>query len=189
MDGIFTLPYSEYRVAETLVKLFPKKEGFALFVPTSRQEKGIDLLLFNRAKGKTVTIQVKSSRAYQHDSTKSKNKYGIWLNNFITQCEKGEADFYIIYGLYPVYNEKNINAKECWKEILLCYSQKEMLATLNRVRLAKTPEEKDRFFGYEFDSDKKVFSGRGFGPEREDVSRYLLQAKIPAIKKALGLKE
>jgi len=48
MDGIFTLPYSEVYVAETLNHLFRPKEGYGVFIPSSRQQKGIDLLLYNQ---------------------------------------------------------------------------------------------------------------------------------------------
>ena len=82
MEGVFTLPYSEYRVANSLNTFFCKKEGYGLFIPMSRQLKGIDLLLFNQKSGKKLTIQIKASRAYIHDPKKTDTKYGIWFNNF-----------------------------------------------------------------------------------------------------------
>jgi hypothetical protein len=65
MEGIITLPYSEYAVANKLNACFKKKEHYALFIPTSRQQKGIDLLLANLKSYKMATIQIKASRSYR----------------------------------------------------------------------------------------------------------------------------
>jgi hypothetical protein len=83
MDGIFSLPYSELSVIESLSKHLKKNKGFSMFVPVSRQQKDIDFLILNTRNAKAVTFQVKSSRVYP---AKEKNKYGfeyyMWLNNF-----------------------------------------------------------------------------------------------------------
>lgn len=66
MEPVFTLPYSEYAVANRLNDLFKTKDGYSLYVPASRQEEGVDLLLTSRNQGvtTTATIQVKASRTY-----------------------------------------------------------------------------------------------------------------------------
>ncbi len=65
MEPVFTLPYPEFCVAQRLHKLFPTAEGYSLFVPLSRQEKGVDLMLAHRGgRTRAVTIQIKSSRTY-----------------------------------------------------------------------------------------------------------------------------
>ena len=70
MEPLFSIEYSEYCVADTISKLLytPKQFNVSVFVPTSRQEKGIDLMLYRHEDATchnfTATIQVKSSRVY-----------------------------------------------------------------------------------------------------------------------------
>jgi len=66
MDAVFTLPYSEFAVADLFIRTFKAKDGYSVFVPVSRTEKGIDLVLTRRADGGTraMTFQIKSSRTY-----------------------------------------------------------------------------------------------------------------------------
>src|SRR5574344_872638 len=140
MDSIFTIPFSEYSVIEHIQRELKKKEGFSVFIPTSRQQKGIDFLLHYAKNNRTLRFQVKSSKTYIHDpkrSSKKRYNYYLWLNNFIEKYEKGNSDYYIIFGLYPVYdNRKNIKSK-FWKSIVLCYSEEEMFELLNQVKTKK----------------------------------------------------
>jgi hypothetical protein len=53
MDPIIALPYSEWVVAQQLTKSFPVREGYSVFAPLSRQEKGVDLVLVQRQRGAT----------------------------------------------------------------------------------------------------------------------------------------
>ena len=66
MDAIFTLPYSEYAAANMLADAFKPSRGYSVFVPASRTEKGVDLLLTRRdpERLRTLTFQVKASRTY-----------------------------------------------------------------------------------------------------------------------------
>src|SRR5437773_8779997 len=66
MEAMFTLPYAEFCVAQQLSRLLPAKSGYRMFVPASRQEPGVDLVLAQRIGGRTrvATIQVKTSRTY-----------------------------------------------------------------------------------------------------------------------------
>ena len=66
MDAVFTLPYSEYAAANMLAEHFKPSKGYSVFVPASRAEKGVDLLLAARgiSETKTVAFQVKASRTY-----------------------------------------------------------------------------------------------------------------------------
>ena len=107
MEGIFTLPYSEYEVIVQLQKKFSKKEGFAFYIPTSRQQKGIDFIIHNDKKNIMKRIQVKSSRSYV-DTPKTlksgkiksvKYKYNLWFNNFI---DKYDITFYLACFLYTL---------------------------------------------------------------------------------------
>jgi hypothetical protein len=65
MEPVFALPYSEYLAANLLSHHFKAKAGYSIFVPASRQEKGVDILLAKRdGLLKCAAFQVKSSRTY-----------------------------------------------------------------------------------------------------------------------------
>jgi hypothetical protein len=49
MDPVFTLQYPEFIVAQRLASLLPATQGFSLYVPLSRQEKGVDLIVARRS--------------------------------------------------------------------------------------------------------------------------------------------
>ena len=61
MDPVFTLQWPEFLLANQLQTLLPKKEGYSVFVPVSRQEKAVDLAILRKRGGshKTITIQIK----------------------------------------------------------------------------------------------------------------------------------
>jgi len=184
MDGIFTLPYSEFAVVNRLNSHFKKRDGFSIFVPTSRQEKGIDLLILNTENKKSATVQVKSSRVYTPTKA-SEFDYYMWLNNFKDGMKNRRADYYMIIGLYPVYStEGKISSKnKFWKEIILCYTEREMIDFLNKIKTKQGKPEK--FFGYGFTAKEDVFVTRGL-PKNLNVNEHLLQSKIEKIKKRLS---
>lgn len=70
MDAIFTLPYSEYEVIDVLRKKL--KNGASFYIPTSRQQKGIDFIIHNNKSNKYLRVQVKSSRAYVDEPREKK---------------------------------------------------------------------------------------------------------------------
>lgn len=193
MEGIFTLPYSEYEAINKLQKKLTKSNGNSFYIPTSRQQKGIDFILHNSKNNKFLRFQVKSSRSYVHTPKKLnsgkikeiKYKYNFWFNNFIERYEDDNADYYILFGLYPVYQQgANIKSRATfWKSIILCLSEKEMIKILEKV---KTKKEKniDKFFGFGFNEEKKIFGTRGFEKEI-DLSEYLLENKLDELKKQL----
>ena len=186
MEGIFTLPYSEYEAINQLQKFFKKKKGYSIFIPTSRQQKGIDFIIMNCNNNKILKVQCKSSRSYSHDEKKvEKNKkYSLWFNNFIKRYKKGVADIYLLFGLYPEYTvQHNIKTKnKIWKSIILVFEDKEMDVILSNV---KTKNGKiDKFFGVEFDDDSSVYGSRGFNDTHE-FARYLLKNKINSLLKKM----
>jgi hypothetical protein len=76
MDPVFTLQWPEFLVAERLQSLLPKKDGYSVLIPLSRQEKGVDLVIHRRDKSgasSVLTIQVKASRTYLPPAPKRKN--------------------------------------------------------------------------------------------------------------------
>jgi hypothetical protein len=188
MDGIFNLPYSEFEVINAMQRLLKKSDGYSVYIPVSRQQKGIDFIVHNFLKNKLLRFQVKSSRTYIHEAKELKKgkiklpkyKYNLWLNNFIDKYEKGRCDYYILFGLYPVYStEKNIK-DEFWKNILLCYNENEMFAILEKIK-TKKEEKTDRFFSYGFNTGNEIFNERGL---KEDINatEHLLKNKISQIK-------
>jgi hypothetical protein len=177
MESIISLPYAEYMAAAKLIQLFKKKDGYAVFVPVSRQQQGVDLILANLNSGKTAKVQVKSSRCYETPKT-HKRSYGAWLKNFAANCVKDNADFYLIFFRFPECQQKTDAVKSVWRDIFLCYSQKEMAAFLKN---AKTKTGKpESFFGYEFDHHKTIYTGRGF-EEEKNVSTFLLGTQTKKI--------
>src|SRR3954452_25356618 len=98
MEPILTLPYSEWLVAEHLMRELPGSEGFSVYDPLSRQERGVDLLLSRRtgSVSRVAAIQVKYSRAYEKPG--SEFKFVTWFKSFRVPPE---ADFIILVALYP----------------------------------------------------------------------------------------
>jgi len=184
MDAIFSLPYSEYEVINELKKKL--KNGCSFYIPTSRQQKGIDFVIHNSESNQFLRIQVKSSRAYVDEPSERMGKkriyeYNLWFNNFIDKYEPGNADYYLLFGLYPQYNiKKNIKSKGIfWKKIVLCFSEKEMNGLLKKIKKTKN-NKPDRFFGISFDDPNEIFGSRGF-EKGVDMSQHLLDKKISEI--------
>ena len=69
MQPMFTMQYGEFAVADYLSKNI---KDASVFIPSSAQEKGIDLLLYKFSNGVNLinTIQVKMSRAYYYQNKK-----------------------------------------------------------------------------------------------------------------------
>lgn len=192
MDAIFTLPFSEYEVINELKKNL--KGGCSYYVPTSRQQKGIDFIIHNNLKNKFLRIQVKGSRAFinePNDKVYKRKRFqnNFWFNNFIDRYVSGNADYYILFGLYPEYKKKrNIKSKGIfWKDVILCFSEKEMFKFLNKIKKTRNGKV-DPFFGFSFDSDSQIFATRGFNKDL-DISKYLLKNKVSEIKAKLKVIE
>ncbi len=189
MDAIFTLPYPEYVVATHLQKLLKKKEGYSVQIPLSRQQKGIDLLVYSLQSRKAASIQIKSSRAYRGKAPKRKSKKerfsnALWFRNF--DYEKGVADFYILFGLYPksdIINkrlDKSKKTRKWWGYKILIFTDQQMGKFLGSI-LTKHGK-KESFFSFGFNNgSKEIFAVRGFRrPKR--CKKYLIENKIASIK-------
>ena len=192
MQPQFTLPYSEFKVAEILNQKF---KPYSVFIPTSSQEKGIDLILYNRkaTKDRVVTIQVKSSRAYYESnklskSKKTKFKHYLWLNRFEVQ---ENADLFFLIGIYPeMPPDKNVNEVNCrsvdWETVILVFKKDEMKNFLDQVRLKRDPEKEDKMFAFGFDEMDNICWTRGCPePEPQPMSEYLLKNRIDMIHEML----
>jgi hypothetical protein len=176
MEAIFTLPYSEYVVAEKLNRIF--KKTASVYIPTSRQQKGIDLIINKNSTNIIARVQIKASRSYKEENKKYSNY--LWFNNFEGRYKEGNADFYILFGLYPLPSFKKDVDSECyWRSVFLCFNEKEMFKFLKGAK-TKREGKRDTFFGFGFDSAKKIYATRY---EKEtDVSGFLLENKIDALK-------
>ncbi len=190
MEPIFTLPFSEYEAINELKGKL--KSGCSFYVPTSRQQKGIDFLIHNDKKNKFLRIQVKSSRSYISDSRERKDKrkiykYHFWFNNFIDKYKPGNADYYFLFGLYPEYETKdNIKSRrEFLKTMIICFSEKEMFSLLKKIRMTKN-NKIDRFFDISFDVPGQIYGSRGFD-KNIDLSKFLLDNKLTELKKKLNV--
>jgi hypothetical protein len=136
-----------------------------------------------------LRFQVKSSRSYVNDDKRSLDKgnlkYTLWFNNFCERYSVGEAEYYILFGLYPDYTVgTSIDAKKSfWCPLILCFPDMQMKALLDAV-LTKKERKPDRFFYVGFDSPDRVYGTRGFS-SRPDLSDYLLDRQMPRIIKEL----
>jgi|JI8StandDraft_1071087.scaffolds.fasta_scaffold170233_2 hypothetical protein len=173
MDPIFTIPFSEFNVIEQLSKVLKKKDGYSMYVPTSRQQKGVDFIIHNAKSNKIARVQVKGSRTYKKD-----DRHSLWYNNFIDRYEEGNADFYILFGLYPAYkNTKSISDDSFWKSIILVFTEHSMRSFLKKV--LTRAGNKDRFFAFRFSNPSEVIVERG--PKEYKMQSHLLANSIREI--------
>lgn len=190
MDAVFTLPYSEFAISDLFISVFKATDGYSVFVPVSRTEKGIDSVLTRRSDGvtKVVTFQIKSSRTYAGTAPKRQVKHRryqhyTWLNRFDVP---EQADFVVLFGLYaPDERAGHKTNPSWWQSHVLVFSQKEAVTLLANV---KTRGGKpDRMFGFGFDSSDQAYLTRGSETgEHVDYSAHLFTRQISHIRLALG---
>ena len=180
MTPKFTLQFGEYSVADELNK---KLKDVSVFIPTSRQEKGIDLMLYSFSDGnkKTLTVQVKQSRTYLRPN----GRYDLFFNKFKVS---DRADWFFLIGFYPE-GDKNVH-NFVWKNVFLALKNSEMKKFMDDLKQRRNPEQEDNFFGFQFDIPIKgkvtnIDHTRG-AVEDTPFSKYLLENRIDEIAKALG---
>jgi len=190
MDPIITLPFSENMVINQLEKKFNKRDGYTIMIPSTRQQKGFDLLMYNSKTKKCLTIQVKGSRTYNPKPPKNEAiirfKNYTWFSKF--KIEKGQADFYILFGLFitnPTRTEKSRSVKknDWYDHILMLFSENEMINFLNSLKL-KTKDEADSKFSFGFNDKKRVILTRGTR-EHVDHSDKIFEKRISELKRKL----
>jgi len=189
MEPVFTLSYSEYAAAQQLAAMFPSSKGYSLFIPPSRQEKGVDLLLTCRVASRTraASIQVKSSRTYSRKPPTPRTRrpftYYTWFNNFQMPTE---ADYVLLVAVYPP-EEGRISRRRTswWSPVILAFSATEMRSFLRTV---KTRQGKtDRMFGFGFDEPSAIFQTRGDEHNRfHDFSSHLLAPQVREMRRFLS---
>jgi len=190
MDAVFTLPYPELVVGETLCQHFKKKDGFSVHIPLSRQQKGFDLLIYHRASGRSAAVQVRASRSYFEKppvrSTTVRYNYSLWFKRF--KEARKQADFYILFGLYP--KEDIVSAplhrkgtpKAWWHHRMLLFSDEEMHKIIE-------PIPSNGFFSFSFDhGNEKMTLTRG-AEEHVDYSNHTFQRKVGMLRTFLTKKQ
>jgi hypothetical protein len=189
MEPIFSLPYSEFCVAQQLARLLPAKKGYSLYAPLSRQQPGVDLLIARRRNQtfRVASIQVKSSRTYSNPKTTARAKhsfrYGTWFNNF--ECPS-EADFFCLVSLYPAVDAaQRRELGTWWAPQILLFSQTEMRRFLKSVRTVGG--KKDGMFGFGFNQPDEAVQTRGDSKRRyRDFSEHLLSRRLANLRSFLS---
>ena len=175
MEPVFTMQYGEFVVADYLSK---KIKNASVFIPTSAQEKGIDLLLYRYTNDRnmTNTIQVKMSRTYYDYG---QYPYYLWFNRFPVQ---ENADWYVLVGIYAKRpTDANAKAKSTsWDTVMLAFTNEEMVKFMNEVKQKKNPDKDDKMFGFGFDDTKKIYQTRGY-IEHRDMTKYLIENRLDKI--------
>lgn len=183
MEPVFTLQWSEFVVAQRLQALLPRKDGYSVLVPLSRQEKGLDLAVLRHAgtsRSATTTIQVKASRTYVHEPPKREGvvryRFNSWFNRFDVP---DQADYVILVSMYPPDLGQTKRIAAAWyKDCSLIFSRDEMrqlIANCNTVG-----GKPDRMFGFGFNDDmSRVVLNRG-DKDRSgtDYSTHLLERRL-----------
>ncbi|MDO8563672.1 MAG: hypothetical protein Q7R87_01550 [Nanoarchaeota archaeon] len=187
MEPIFTLPYPEYAIAEYLSKQFKQKDGYSILIPTSRQQKGFDLVILNLKSGKSIKIQVKASRTWTGEFSKRKSKYRNF-NHYtrfkVFDIDEGMSDYYLLHGLYPIISSEGV-AKNSYSEIILALDESEMIKFLSDIK--QKSGKSDSYFGFGFDNDQEVYLTRGFiGETPPPLSQHLLKNKMGEMKDKLS---
>lgn len=177
MQPVITLQYGEYLVVDKLSKEF---KGKSVFVPSSSQQKGIDLMLYDEHSNKKfLTIQVKSSKShidydYAHNKKRGKYLFNWWFPNFNTY---ESADLFLLCGIFPKFEnlaDGTINLKSKQLELqILVFKYQEMKGILENARQKKNPNKYDDL-GFGFSNNNEIFLTRGCS-EVQDFSKYLFK--------------
>ena len=176
MEPKFTMQYGEYEVAVYLKKHL---KHVSVFIPTSAQEKGIDLILYkyNKSKHNILTVQVKMSRTYVEET--QEKPYRLWFNRFNAY---DNADWFILVGIYCT-NKNSLKARNTkWGTIMLAFKNKEMQKFLNSVKQKRDTSKQDKMFGFGFDDDRNIVLSRG-SIKQKDMSKYLIENRITEMMK------
>jgi hypothetical protein len=187
MEPVFTLQWPEFVVAQKLQSLLPRKDGYSILVPLSRQEEGIDLAVLHRRGNnlsKTTTIQVKASRTYLSQPPKRTKtvrfRFETWFNRFHVP---DRADFVILFGMYaPNCGRTARVSAEWYKDCSLLFTNKEMRTFMADCKTVGG--KPDRMFGFGFNDLSKVILTRGdMKRSRRDFTKHLLERKITELKR------
>jgi hypothetical protein len=187
MEPVFTLQWPEFVIAQRLQSLLPRKDGYSVLVPLSRQEEGIDLaVLYRRAKGpaSTATVQIKASRTYLHMPPKREGtvrfRFNTWFNRFDVP---DRADYIILMGMYAPDLGRTTKVSASWyKDCSLIFTRQEMREFMADCKTVRG--KPDRMFGFGFDDLSKIVLNRGdMTRSGKDFASYLLERRIKRLMK------
>jgi len=190
MDPVFTLQWPEFLLANRLQRLLPKSEGYAVLVPASRQEKGIDLGVIRKVPNRSsrvATIQIKASRTYSPEpprkETTKRFRFYTWFNRFEVP---DEADFFLLFGMYaPDPSQTKTVSANWYKDCTLLFTHAEMKAFMASCLTVRG--QPDKMFGFGFDDETKVVQYRGDKDRQsKDYTGHLLVNRILLLKEHLG---
>lgn len=188
MDAIFTIPYGEFAAADKLIKLLTPIKKVSAFVPASRQEKGIDFVMYadTGVKNEFLTIQVKQSRTYYENKIIEVNGKKVpvtgylWFNRFDVP---NNADWFLLVGtrvVHPKSWDKASITDVAWDPIILALNNAEMNSFMSNVKQRKNPTKDDKMFGFHYDDKGNVYQVRGCAAN-QDVTRLLLENRLADI--------
>jgi hypothetical protein len=189
MEPVFTLQWPEYLLAQELQKLFPKSKHYAVLVPASRQEKGIDLALVRKrpgSKSSVALLQVKASRTYSPEAPKRKStkrfQFYTWFNRF---DPSPDADFFLLLGMYAPDAARTKPVQSSWyKQCTLLFTFAEMRQLMRScLTVGGKP---DRMFGFGFDTDALIVQTRGDKKRKYlDYTDHLLHRRVGMLRSHL----
>lgn len=191
MDAIFTIPYGEFAAADKLINLLKTQKNVSAFVPASRQEKGIDLVLYSDTgvKNEFLTVQVKQSRTYYKNvlinvgGKKVPVTGYLWFNRFVVP---DNADWFLLVGtrvVHPKAWDKASIGDVAWDPIILAFNKDEMKAFMANVKTRKNPSKDDKMFGFHYDDNGNIYQVRGCATN-QDATKFLLENRIANILKS-----
>ena|GEM_PF-444529 len=196
MDPFFTLPWSEFFIADKLRGLLSPKKDYSIFIPLSRQEKGIDLavLLKTTASNNSAvtTIQVKASRIWPGEAPKRKNiiryKYNTWFNRFDVP---ERAEFIILTAIFTTNIDRpGKGSKKWYDDCSLLFTNNEMHQFFKECKNKKG--KPDGSFGFGFNDLSSIILTRGdmdMGKTRKDFAGFLLKNRLDDIKRKINGEE
>lgn len=185
MNPIFTIPYGEYLVANYLKLKITK---CSVFMPTSHNERDLDLLLYNRKEETISTIQVKSARPYFFDKTykveNNKEKTIESRHRFSVYKPKKNVDWniFVCFCLENRYKfVKRKNNKASWGAVMLALNYEELKNIMNKLK--NKNGSKAKFFEISIDKYRHVYLTRGVKKNKTYcLDKYLIEKRLKDIK-------
>jgi hypothetical protein len=180
IDPIFCLSWPEAVVADQLQRALPKRGGYSVWVPTSRQQPGIDLAIY-RCCGphrQMLTVQVKASRIY---AKTTEVHYDTWFNCFPVAAE---ADYVaLVWPNPPPSTTSSQRRKHTYCTLLFERDRMEQL--IQNCRTKKGTHESK--FGFMAMRDSRILWHRGnMANDATDYAALLLENQIEKVKMRLG---
>lgn len=158
------------------------KKNIEILMPLNAQMKGIDLVLMNMESKKTLTIQVKGSRAYEPKKSEAK-KYGAgstgWFFLSVDVFDKASAD-YFLFLIYIIKDSLGTGRRSFEPHVLTIPTKK----IKELCKKYKTPHPDRYSFYFWVNPEENV--AFDFRDQHYDVSEYLDKKGFERLSIALG---